>query len=95
MPQGDGSGPAGAGSMTGRAMGYCAGYNAPGYANGGSGRLRGRGMGRGFGFRRMQVFPVQPTVITKTQEKEMLEADLSDLKAEMKAIEERLKEFKK
>ena len=33
MPRGDGTGPAGMGPMTGRAAGYCAGYNMPGYMN--------------------------------------------------------------
>ncbi len=33
MPRGDGTGPAGMGPMTGRAAGYCAGSNAPGFAN--------------------------------------------------------------
>ena len=33
MPRGDGSGPAGMGSMTGRAAGFCAGYGVPGYMN--------------------------------------------------------------
>jgi hypothetical protein len=56
MPRGDGTGPMGLGSMTGRAAGYCAGYNTPGYMNpiyggGFAGRGRGfygRGGGRGF-----------------------------------------------
>ena len=52
MPGGDRTGPAGMGSMTGRAAGHCAGYAAPGYANpaGGRGfwgRARGGGGGRG------------------------------------------------
>ncbi len=33
MPFGDGTGPAGAGPMTGRAAGFCAGYQMPGYMN--------------------------------------------------------------
>jgi len=33
----------GQGSMTGRELGFCAGYDTPGYVKGG-------GMGRGFGF---------------------------------------------
>ena len=49
MPRGDGTGPMGMGPMTGRGMGYCAGFGNPGYAAGGFGR----GMGRGRGFRRM------------------------------------------
>ena len=44
MPRGDGSGPAGMGPMTGRAAGFCAGYNTPGYMNPYGGR-----MGAGFG----------------------------------------------
>jgi hypothetical protein len=54
MPAGDRTGPGGWGSMTGRGLGYCAGYGAPGYANPapGLGRGRGRGAwgaGRGWG----------------------------------------------
>lgn len=54
MPRGDRTGPAGMGSMTGRARGFCAGYAAPGFVNTGgwgAGRQRGfgRGIGRGFG----------------------------------------------
>ena len=33
MPGGDGTGPESMGSMTGRAMGFCAGYAGPGYAH--------------------------------------------------------------
>jgi hypothetical protein len=33
MSRGDGTGPAGMGPMTGRAAGYCAGYNMPGFMN--------------------------------------------------------------
>ncbi|MFW5985141.1 MAG: DUF5320 domain-containing protein [Halanaerobiaceae bacterium] len=52
MPRGDGTGPAGRGPMTGRAAGYCAGFNVPGYMNEvpGRGRGFGRGLGRGRGF---------------------------------------------
>jgi hypothetical protein len=51
MPRGDRTGPWGAGPMTGRAAGYCAGYSVPGFMNpaGGYGRGFGRGWGRGFG----------------------------------------------
>ena len=44
MPGGDGTGPNGLGSRTGRALGYCVGYDSPGYVKG-----PGRGMARGFG----------------------------------------------
>ena len=53
MPRGDGTGPGGMGPMTGRAAGYCAGYDAPGYMNpgpgGGMAWGRGGGFGRGMG----------------------------------------------
>jgi hypothetical protein len=51
MPRGDRTGPWGAGPMTGRAAGYCAGYPVPGFMNPGRGYGRGfgRGWGRGFG----------------------------------------------
>ena len=41
MPRGDGTGPAGMGPMTGRAAGYCAGYNVPGFMNPYGGRSAG------------------------------------------------------
>ena len=55
MPRGDGTGPQGQGQMTGRAAGFCAGYDRPGFANadrgwGGSGGWGGGGRG-GFGHR--------------------------------------------
>lgn len=52
MPRGDGTGPAGAGPMSGRGAGFCAGFTVPGYADTTPGRGFGRGRGarsRGFG----------------------------------------------
>lgn len=49
MPRGDRTGPQGMGPMTGRGMGLCAGYDAPGYLNQGPGMGRGMGLARGFG----------------------------------------------
>jgi len=49
MPAGDGTGPMGMGSRTGRGLGYCAGYGAPGYASPAPGRGLGFGWGRGWG----------------------------------------------
>ena len=49
MPWGDRTGPAGQGPRTGRGLGYCNGYNQPGYATSPG---FGRGYGRGFGFGR-------------------------------------------
>lgn len=49
MPLGNRTGPEGMGPMTGRAAGFCAGYNSPGYANAAFGGGRGFGRGRGYG----------------------------------------------
>ncbi|MFH1373363.1 MAG: DUF5320 domain-containing protein [bacterium] len=49
MPGGDRTGPMGAGPMTGRGAGMCAGYDVPGYMNPAFGRGFGGGRGRGFG----------------------------------------------
>lgn len=45
MPLGDRTGPMGQGPRTGRALGFCSGYDSPGYTKGFGG-----GMGRGFKF---------------------------------------------
>ncbi len=59
MPFGDRSGPRGFRPRTGRGLGYCAGFNSPGYTKGpgmrrgfgsGFGKGHGRGFGRGFGY---------------------------------------------
>ncbi len=50
MPRGNRQGPDGAGPMTGRAMGYCAGYETAGFENP-LGGVAGRGLGLGFGRR--------------------------------------------
>lgn len=55
MSLGDRTGPMGQGPMTGRGLGFCAGYDTPGYEKGygrgaGRGFGHGRGAGRGFGF---------------------------------------------
>lgn len=57
MPGGDRTGPMGMGPMTGRGLGYCAGFGVPGTMQGGFwggwGRGRGRAPGRGRGWRNM------------------------------------------
>lgn len=48
MPRGDRTGPQGMGPMTGRGMGFCSGYDTPGFANpAGTGFGRGMVWGRG------------------------------------------------
>ena len=64
MPRGDGTGPMGTGSMTGRGVGYCAGNTAPGFAGAGygagwGGRCRGFA-GGGYGRRNMFYATGQP-----------------------------------
>ena len=55
MPSGDRTGPEGYGPRSGRSLGYCSGYDSPGYIKGvprggrGCGRGFGRGPGKGFG----------------------------------------------
>ncbi|MBL7065522.1 MAG: DUF5320 domain-containing protein [Anaerolineae bacterium] len=49
MPRRDRTGPMGAGPMTGRAAGYCAGYGVPGYAYPAPGRGFGMEWGGGTG----------------------------------------------
>ena len=95
MPQGDQTGPAGQGPMTGRRMGFCAGFNAPGNQGFGRGAGRGLGRGRGFAWKARTMPVIQPQVITEEQEKQVLQEDLKDIKAEMQEIEARLKELKK
>ena len=54
MPRGDETGPMGYGPRTGRGMGYCVGYPAPGFMN------------PGFGWRRCwfaPIMPIQPTQV--------------------------------
>ena len=85
MPKGDRTGPASQGTMTGRRMGYCAGFNMPGFAN--------SCFGRGLGWRN-GMMPVQPQVITEQQEKEILEQEIELIKQEMDEIQKRLKELK-
>lgn len=99
MPRGDRTGRFGFGPMTGRRMGYCAGYNHPGYAafGGGFGRGRGGGYGygfggggRGFGYGWSEA-PYYPPV----DEKKALSDQASFLEEELKAVKERLAELEK
>lgn len=85
MPRGDQTGPTGAGPMTGRGAGFCAGNHAAGFQTAGGGFGRGMGCGMGRGFRNRFVQPVQPTQ----------SAELSELKEQMTRIEQRLEEIQK
>jgi len=109
MPGGDGTGPLGMGSMTGRAAGYCAGYSMPGYANPiagrggfGYGRGFGRGWGRGFGRGRGWLGTVYPYAYgvtsaaylsTPQQEADMLKNQAKAMQEEIDAINNRISEL--
>jgi len=107
MPRGDGTGPAGLGPMTGRGLGYCAGYSRPGYATPRFGWRRGwgRGFGRGLGWRRGWGrgwghpgwgYPLyQNQSPTASEEKELLKEEKEILTDELKALEEEMKAVEK
>jgi hypothetical protein len=67
MPFGDRTGPRGMGPMTGRGVGFCAGFGQPGFTSPmplrgwfGFGRGFGRGRGRGMGRRWFSPYPYYP-----------------------------------
>ena len=100
MPFGNRLGPRGLGPMTGRAAGYCTGYDAPGYMNPGFGFCTG-GFGRGYrhwywetglpGWARFGA----PAPLNREQEVSALEAQAEWLKERLEAIEGRLDAFRK
>ncbi|MFZ2098638.1 MAG: DUF5320 domain-containing protein [Anaerolineales bacterium] len=102
MPRGDRTGPMGAGPMTGRRAGYCAGYGMPGFNNPivpwqGSG-FGFRGGGRGYrnmfyatGLPGWQRFGYIPP--TQQGEAESLKAQANWLKDQLDAINKRLEEL--
>jgi hypothetical protein len=105
MPKGDKTGPEGQGPMTGRGLGYCAGYHAPGYVSNmyGRGAGRGLGMGRGMGLgfrggRRHGYYPFafrQPAYTAPVKEEELylLKAQAEALKKELEEIQNRISEL--
>lgn len=109
MPGGDGTGPMGMGPMTGRAVGFCAVYGMPGYANpmGGRGRGfwgrgRGGGRGRGFGFRRFGAVPMgmgypaysgAPVTLVPESELETLKQQASYFQGTLGDIQKRIEEL--
>ena len=90
----------GSGPMSGRQLGYCAGYDAPGYARGGTfgcgmGRGRGRafGAGRGMAFRHGGWEPAPAygnPVAPPTTEAAQLKAQIDGLEKTLNALKKRL-----
>lgn len=91
MPGGDRTGPMGAGPRTGRGMGYCNGYQQPGF--GGFGYGFGRG-GGGRGWRNRFYATGVPGWVARTPDQEMadLKAQADFLKSQLDAIEKRIKD---
>ena len=104
MPRGDRTGPMGAGRMTGRGAGWCAGYDRPGYANPAP-RL---GLGLGYrngggGWRNMyyatglpgwaRAGTVPPPVPAAEQELADLKAQAGWLAGQFDAIQKRIEDF--
>lgn len=102
MPRGDHTGPMGAGPMTGRRAGYCAGYGKPGFNNPSIPWQRpgfgNQGGGRGWrnmfyatgipGWQRFGYIPPAPQ-----QEAESLKEQANWLKDQLDAINKRLEEL--
>lgn len=93
MPRGDGTGPLGRGSMTGRGMGYCAGFDAPGYANcgrfGGRMHARGFGSGRGMGFAWGASMP-----IANQEEETRFDKRIGELESKLEELSSILRELR-
>ncbi|AGB41030.1 hypothetical protein Halha_1072 [Halobacteroides halobius DSM 5150] len=98
----DGTGPEGLGPRTGRAAGYCAGFDQPGYANDVAScmRLGRRGAGRGRRNAPRRFYNSNATAQSTNQEaakeneinylkqeKEMLKEELEDIKNQLSKLE--------
>ena len=110
MPSGDRTGPMGQGSGTGRAAGYCYGFDSPGFTKGFGGRMgngfgcgrgrgggRGRGWGQNFGLANMASWSGNPLLQTMSKEDEvkLLKSQAEGLVRSQKEIERRLGELEK
>ena len=111
MPGGDGTGPAGKGSMTGRGAGLCAGNSQPGYANAVGRRrfwARGRGGDRGWrnwfglarpraGYNRRGYGGVAPLApgLTVEQEVKGLKGQAEFLQNNLSQVSERIEQLEK
>lgn len=101
MPWGDRTGPEGRGPMTGRGLGFCAGYNRPGFVRGvPRGRPR---LGRGRMMRRMPRRPMPEPVeaplrrsaeLSDADKKEIIEDEIKNIEQDLKELKKELKELK-
>ncbi len=99
MASGDRTGPMGQGPRTGRALGYCSGYDDPGYTKGFGGMGRGRAFGRGFhfGWPFRGNIPANLWAYTFSREDEInvLKSQKEELERMRKDIEKRLDDLEK
>lgn len=96
MPRGDGTGPAGMGSMSGRGAGYCAGFGTPGFVNRGAGFGGGFGRGLGLGFGRATTPWFGLTGRSGGEaEQTLLKNRAEALKTQLDAVQQRLSELEK
>ncbi|NQV18212.1 MAG: DUF5320 domain-containing protein [Armatimonadetes bacterium] len=110
MPRGDRTGPDGMGQMTGRGLGYCAGYDSPGFYRGiprggaGYGRRMGRGQRLGRGFRggvesnfgyNQRPYYSPPEYYPQVSEKTLIENEIKIIGEQLKTLETRLAELSK
>jgi hypothetical protein len=95
MPRGNYNGPWGYGPMSGRGMGFCAGYDMPGYAAMGYGPMRrGRrfgGMGRSMRYAAFEVpypedKPEEKLDMLRTRET-WLESELNEVRQDISDLE--------
>ena len=101
MPGGDRTGPRGLRSTTGRGLGYCAGYDSPGFTKGpgmgrgqGWGRGGGVGYGRGWGYRSPSYAPVYTPYPSGIIPKITPENQLTMLKQEKEYLESEINGIK-
>ena len=109
MPRGDRTGPRGIGPLTGRQMGFCAGYPSPGFLSPGPGYGMDRGMGFGKGFGRGMGFgrgrgwsgagyggyeAYPPPQFSKEDEMAYLETQAKEMKEELNQLKARMEELK-
>lgn len=89
MPRGDGTGPMGAGAMTGRGGGYCTGARGRGLIGGGRGGWGGRFCSGGWGAR-LALPPFRPAWPSGEAESNLLQNQAQALQAELERIKTRL-----
>jgi len=102
MPSGDGTGPVGTGSTTGKGMGHCTGHADSGFSRNrgsasGVGYRGNGGAGRGFGFcggkgngRAGQFNPIQTRSTTLQEERDQLLSEEQFLNEGLRDVQSRL-----